>query len=157
VYVESGDRPETTMDMTAPRRGAPRARISGHVPWADGIMTDVTEPAVHRPQQVQLTPQWPDDATVSPAVVNHFAVMWDGAPGKALYLLAGQIAPPVITNEADAQDQLDALNGRIPVQMQATLYMTMDQAEQLRQILETQLGIGRATQLERDNENENDR
>lgn len=94
----------------------------------------VTETANENPGEVQLVPKWPENATENPVVVNQFAILWDGTR-EAVFLVAGQIAPPIATVPEDGREQIERLNGRIPIHAKAALYMTRNQAEQLRDLL----------------------
>lgn len=87
----------------------------------------------------QLLPRWRSGATSEPVVVNQFAALWDGSQ-ESLYLVAGQIEPPVIMTSDDGRELLEELGGRIPVTPKVALYMSRARAEELRDLLIRHLG-----------------
>lgn len=92
-------------------------------------MTAIDTPAGGK-LPVQL--EWPADSTREAAVVTHAAVLWDGEDSlQGVYLLLGHLAPPVWTTPEEAERNLTASGGRLPVDLRGAFFMTRTRAKEL--------------------------
>jgi hypothetical protein len=91
------------------------------------------------PKEFPIQLVWPEALGEAAQVVNQFVISNDLTDPSAVYLLLGHAATPVFLDEAHAAQRLQERGGAVPISARGSFYMTRQNAQKLRDILDNHL------------------
>jgi hypothetical protein len=99
----------------------------------------MTDPGA-APFQIPVQAVWPEGLTGAAQVVNQFAISDDASGLGAVYLMLGHLSPPIFVSPEQAEQRLKQQGNAVPIAARGAFYMTMANAERLRDLLTDHLG-----------------
>jgi hypothetical protein len=116
------------------------AAAIGPAPWAPRlhVMTESGD----KPKEFPIQLVWPEGLADAAQVVNQFVLANDLSDPGALYLLLGHAATPVYLDQAHLEQRLQERGSALPISARGSFYMTRENAEKLRDIIDKHLKKG---------------
>jgi hypothetical protein len=99
--------------------------------WHTSNMTDLGA----APFQIQVQAVWPEGLPGAAQVVNQFAISDDASGPGAVYLMFGHLGAPIFVSQEQAEQRLKQQGNAVPITPRGAFYMTMANAEKLRDLL----------------------